>query len=131
MRRIVRLAIGSVLALSITASLAASAYAADESVDVQITATDFAFSSSETTFAVGTPYRFILTNQGLLAHDWMIMPLGETDEDMALAMIEDDEFGAGTTTTIEFTFSEPGEYEFACHVLAHYETGMLLPITVE
>jgi uncharacterized cupredoxin-like copper-binding protein len=36
----------------------------------------------------------------------------------------------GTTVTREFTFTQTGDFEFACHVSGHYEAGMLLPITV-
>ena len=98
--------------------------------DVRVTATEFRFEASQTTFTVGTPYRFLLTNSGLEAHDWMIMPRGEVDESKKVIGVEDDEFGPRASVTRDFTFSTPGNYEMACHVSGHYEAGMVLPIIV-
>jgi len=41
------------------------------------------------------------------------------------------ELPPGTIVTREFTFTQTGDFEFACHVSGHYEAGMLLPITVQ
>lgn len=112
---------------------------------VNITLTDYAIESSQTSFEVGVPYHFVVTNEGVLNHEIMIMPpmteeqmsmnmdMEEMDE-MALAMIEEDELDPGTTKTLDFTFTEPapaGSLEFACHSPDHYEKGMKLPITVK
>lgn len=110
-------------------------------VDVHVTATDYAFQSSMTTFKVGVPYHFIVTNQGTVEHEFMIvkpikagtMDMEEMDS-MALADIEDDDLKPGTTATVDLTFTQPapaGTLEFACHLPKHYEAGMKLPITVQ
>ena len=113
--------------------------------EVTITLTDFKIEASQTGFEAGVPYRFVVTNSGAINHEFMIMPsltqdqmgmgmsMGEMDE-MAVAMIEEDELPPGATKTIEITFQEPapaGTLEFACHVEGHYEAGMKLPITVK
>jgi len=98
--------------------------------EVRVTATEFRFEASQTTFAVGTPYHFVLTNSGLEAHDWMIMPRGEQDESKKLIGVEDSEFGPRASVTRDFTFASSGNYEMACHVSGHYEAGMMLPIVV-
>jgi uncharacterized cupredoxin-like copper-binding protein len=36
----------------------------------------------------------------------------------------------GKTKTLTWTFTEPGEYQLACHVPGHYEAGMVIPIAV-
>ena len=39
-------------------------------------------------------------------------------------------FDAGKTMTLEFTFTEAGIFQFACHVPGHYAAGMALTIHV-
>lgn len=109
--------------------------------EVQVTLTDFAIEASQTTFTPGTRYRFVVTNKGGVAHEFMITPpmMGgmmseEQMHEMALLEIEEDELPPGTTKTIEFTFSEAapeGKLEFACHVEGHYEAGMHRGIIVQ
>jgi len=113
--------------------------------EVKITLTDFGIESSRTSFEVGVPYHFVVTNDGAVNHEIMIMaPLTEDQmmmdmdmeamDEMALAMIEEDELTPGTTKTLDYTFTEPastGDLEFVCHVEGHYEAGMKLPITVK
>jgi len=70
-----------------------------------------------------------------LTEDQMMMDMDmEAMDEMALAMIEEDELTPGTTKTLDYTFTEPavaGDLEFVCHVEGHYEAGMRLPITVK
>jgi uncharacterized cupredoxin-like copper-binding protein len=108
-----------------------SAPAAQKPVDVQITLTEFKIESSVTNFTVGTPYHFIITNKGTLAHDWMIIPRGEQDDTKALIKVGDTDLQAGKTITRDFTFTQAGDLEFACHVKGHYEAGMHTSITVK
>jgi uncharacterized cupredoxin-like copper-binding protein len=110
-------------------------------VTVKITADDFSFKSSLTTFKVGVPYHFEVTNQGTVAHEIMLiqpiepgkMDMEEMDK-MALAHIEEADLPPGATKSFDFTFTQPypaGQLEFACHLTGHYEQGMHLPIIVE
>jgi len=118
---------------------------AGETKDVRITLTEFGIESSVTTFNVGVPYHFVVTNAGSVEHEIMVMPplaqdsmgmtmdMGELDE-MALVMIEASELPPGKTVSFDYTFTETtasGMLEFACHTPGHYEAGMKLPITVE
>ena len=36
----------------------------------------------------------------------------------------------GTSGTLEWTFTEPGTLQLACHVRDHYAMGMVISITV-
>jgi len=119
--------------------------AQSNSNDVTVTLTDFGIESSRTSFEVGVPYHFTITNNGAINHEIMIMPPlteeqmmmnmdMEAMDKMALAMIEEDELTPGATKTLDYTFTEPapaGTLEFACHVEGHYVAGMKLPITVK
>jgi uncharacterized cupredoxin-like copper-binding protein len=113
----------------------------NQPVEVQVTADDFSFQSSLTTFEVGVPYHFVVTNEGTVEHEFMIVqPIEagtmdmEAMDQMALAHIEEDDLPAGGTATVDYTFTEPapaGTLEFSCHLAGHYENGMRLPITVQ
>ena len=113
--------------------------------EVRVTLTEFGIQSSIAEFNTGLPYRFVVTNEGVVNHEFMIMPpmthgqmgmtmnMDELDQ-MALAMIEADDLPGGATTSFDFTFSEragKGILEFACYTPGHYEAGMKLPITVK
>lgn len=128
---ILSIALVFVAACAVSACSGTSTQAAKKAVDVQITLTEFKIESSVTDFTVGTPYHFIITNKGTLAHDWMIMPSGEQDEAKALVKVEDTDLQPNKTVTRDFTFTQAGDLEFACHVKGHYEAGMHTPITVK
>jgi len=109
-------------------------------ITVNITASDYSFESSLTTFKVGQPYHFVVTNKGQIAHEIMIVqPIapGEMDmeemDELALAHIEEDDLQSGDTATMDYTFTEAapnGTLEFSCYLPGHYEAGMKLPIIV-
>jgi uncharacterized cupredoxin-like copper-binding protein len=110
-------------------------------VNVDVALTDFGFESSLTSFQVGTPYHFVVTNKGNVPHEIMIvkpveagmMDMEEMDA-MALAHIEGEDLPVGATAPMDYTFTEPaqlGALEFACHIEGHYEQGMKLPIEVK
>lgn len=133
-----------VLVVLIAAGMLLTACGGQRASEVKITLTEFGIESSVTDFKVGVPYHFVVTNEGQVEHEIMIMPplmedqmgmamdMEELDK-MALAMIEANELPAGATASFDYTFSGPasaGTLEFACHTPNHYEQGMKLPITV-
>ena len=95
-----------------------------------MTMSEFAFGTSRTTFTAGTPYRFVLRNAGAVAHEWAVVPRGAVDEQQVLTEVEEDDLPPGATVTTGFTFPAAGEYDFACFVPGHFESGMKLPVTV-
>ena len=113
--------------------------------EVKITLTDFGIESSRTSFEAGVPYHFVVTNEGQVEHEIMLMtPLTEDQmsmnmdmeemDAMALAHIEAEDLQPGATAEMDYTFTEPapaGTLEFSCHIAGHYEAGMKLPITVK
>ncbi|MCC6238092.1 MAG: hypothetical protein IT299_11045 [Dehalococcoidia bacterium] len=108
---------------------------------VTVTATEFGIESSMTEFHVGTPYHFVVTNSGQAPHEVMLMQPMETGmmsmtemDKMAVAVVEEDDLGAGQTYEFDLTFDHPyaaGELEFACHIPGHYESGMHTAVTVQ
>ena len=123
------------------ASCSGSASNTGGTITVTMTADEYSFTSSMTTFVVGQKYHFEVTNNGQVPHEVMLvkpieagtMDMEEMDE-MALAHIEEDDLPAGATSSMDYTFTEPapaGTLEFACHLTGHYEAGMVLPIVVQ
>jgi uncharacterized cupredoxin-like copper-binding protein len=130
-----------VLALS---GLLLTACGGSKTSEVKITLSEFGIESSTTDFQKGVPYHFVVTNEGTVEHEMMVMPpvmsdsmgmamdMGEMDK-MALVMIEASDLPAGATASFDYTFRElapDGSLEFACHTPGHYEAGMKLPISV-
>lgn len=99
--------------------------------EVVITMSEYEFISSDTIFTAGVPYRFVFRNEGQEAHEWAVVPRGAQGESGLVFEVEEDELPAGATVVREFTFPEPGEYDFACYLPGHYEGGMVLPVRVE
>jgi uncharacterized cupredoxin-like copper-binding protein len=138
-RTIIR--ISTVFLLILLAACSTAQADPNKPVEVKITATDFGFAASQTTFKVGVPYHFVVTNQGKVAHEFMLVkPIEagmmdmEAMDAMALAHIEEDDLQPGTTQSVDYTFTEAaptGQLEFSCHLAGHYEAGMKLPITVQ
>lgn len=115
------------------ASPAASPAAAADSTDIEAAVGDFFVESSRTSFTVGETYTFTVTNEGEMPHEFVVEQAGAMDEpievDGEAAEIESIE--PGDTATLTVTFSEPGNYQLACHFGQHYQNGMALNIVVE
>ena len=106
---------------------------------VDITLADNTIDASMTTFQVGVPYTFEITNTGQRAHNFNINPpvsvAGSLEQalDSALLVVPQEQLNPGQTATVEFTF--PAEsagqlLEFSCLIRRHYEDGMKVDITV-
>ena len=113
--------------------------ASNKPVEVQVTLTEFKIDSSLTSFKVGVPYHFIVSNNGSVPHEFNIMPpeSGQLTTDqvqkMALARIDQSGLDAGATGTLDYTFTQEypqGTLELTCHLPGHYEAGMHVPIIV-
>ncbi|MEX1126485.1 MAG: hypothetical protein WEE53_12550 [Acidimicrobiia bacterium] len=108
---------------------------------IKVTATEMMIESNFTTFKVGVPYHFEVTNGGAVPHEVLLVQPIEggtmTMEDMdamALGMVEAEDLPRGATASFDYTFTSDdlaGPLELACHVEGHYEAGMFLPIKVE
>jgi len=131
------------LGLLLTACAGSAAIPEDpapsDPAEVKVTLSDFKIEMSQTEFQTGVPYEFVVTNNGAVAHELMLMApvedgtmdMEEMDE-MAVAMFEDEELTPGVTVTQTITFPAPGDssLEAACHLPGHYEAGMRLPLTI-
>jgi len=106
---------------------------------VDITLTDNRIESSLTSFQVGVPYTFVITNAGRHGHNFNISTpvsvVGSLQDALktALLAVDQDQLGAGASVTVEYTFpasAAGANLEFSCLIRRHYDDGMWLPITI-
>ena len=106
---------------------------------VDITLVDNKIQSPVTTFQVGVPYTFVITNAGQRGHNFNIStPVSEAGSleaalQTALLAVPQSQLGPGASVTVEYTFPADAagkNLEFSCLIRMHYQMGMLLPITV-
>ena len=106
---------------------------------VDVTLTDNKIESSLTSFQVGMPYTFVITNAGRHGHNFNISTpvsvVGSLQDALktALLAVDQDQLGAGASVTVEYTFPDSAagaQLEFSCLIRRHYDDGMWLPITV-
>jgi uncharacterized cupredoxin-like copper-binding protein len=106
---------------------------------VNISLADNTIKSSLTTFQVGVPYTFVVTNTGNHTHNFNIntpvSAAGSLDAALssALMSITRDKLGSGASATVNYTFpasAAGAPLEFSCLIKSHYEDGMTLAITV-
>jgi uncharacterized cupredoxin-like copper-binding protein len=107
--------------------------------EVVVTLADNTIESSLTSFQVGVPYTFVITNTGRHAHNFNIaQPVsvaGSLDAALqgALLAVSQRDLGPGATVSVPFTFPDSAadlKLEFSCLIRRHYEDGMLLMIMV-
>jgi len=139
MRRLFVMAV-SIVMLSLLAACGTTSGSSDKPVEVKVTAGDYYFKSSITDFKQGVTYHFVVTNEGSMEHEFMIIaPMSSTTgaeelDTAALAHIEESDLQPGQTATVDYTFTQAysaDTLEFACHLPGHYELGMRLGITVK
>src|SRR5215207_8022876 len=121
-----------------SASPAASSMAtpATEPVCVGVIEGDFYVRPQRATFQVGETYIFAVGNEGAAVHEFVIEPAGKVDEPLKAEVngkeqeSEIEDIAPGQSAELEWTFTEPGRYQFACHLPGHYEAGMKIEVEV-
>jgi len=114
--------------------------ASESGTQVTITLADNTINASQTTFQAGTPYTFVITNNGHRVHNFNINPpvsvAGSLDAALsqALLVVTKDQLGPGATATVQYTFPDTAvdqQLEFSCLIQKHYDDGMSQSITVK
>ena len=113
-----------------------------EPLALSLTASDIKFDQTSLEVTSGQPVKLTITNTGALEHDFNITEIPVTDvmpsggdaghsghtsnaADLHLAV------KAGETSTLEFTPTSPGTYDFECTVVGHKEAGMVGQLIVK
>ena len=97
-----------------------------KAVDLKITATDLKFTPSTLQAKAGQPVKVTLDNKGVIEHDLTFPAIPSDKPAGSLKMV----VKPGQTTTLEFTPTTPGTYEYVCTIPGHKEAGMKGTITV-
>ena len=98
----------------------------------------FAIEPASMTVKAGSTVRFMLTNDGVIEHEFYVGDAAAQDaheaEMQAGGMRHDEPEGVavdpGETKIFEFTFGEAGKILAGCHVEGHYAAGMQAAITI-
>jgi len=106
-----------------------------EPVCVGVIEGEFYVRPERTSFQVGQTYIFAVGNEGVAVHEFVIEPAGAVDKPLEEANGEEreseiEDIAPGETAELEWTFTEPGRYQFACHLPGHYEAGMKIEVEV-
>ena len=106
---------------------------ADRSVRIETT-DDLRFQPDSVQVAAGETITFDVVNTSAIEHEFVLgddaTQLSHAEEmtQMEGTMMMDEPNAvlvpSGETKTLTWTFSEPGDVTFACHVSGHYEAGM-------
>jgi uncharacterized cupredoxin-like copper-binding protein/predicted ester cyclase len=117
---------------TVPAATPASATGEVTATTVEVKLAEMTITPSLTTFTVGQPYAFVVTNVGQTEHEMVIERRGDIDKPLEVNGQESEapDIEPGKTKTLTWTFTEPGEYQLACHIPGHYEAGMVTPIEV-
>lgn len=119
----------AVLAFTLTAcggGAAAPAY----TNKIDVTLNEFMFAPTDFTIPAGQEITLNATNEGKVAHEFVIIKLGQEvtvpfDADDEDKVFWEKEVEPGKTETVTFTApSEPGEYTLVCGISGHLEAGM-------
>jgi uncharacterized cupredoxin-like copper-binding protein len=101
--------------------------------EVRVTLAEFSIQTSVRSFTPGVPYRLLITNRGQVNHELRIAPPGMHGGPGEIASVDEMTLQPGRAHTLEVIFPEAARstgVEFACHLPAHYDFGMHLPVTV-
>jgi uncharacterized cupredoxin-like copper-binding protein len=105
-------------------------------VTVQIDVEHSRFSPDALAVAPGTRVRFVVVNADPIGHELItggpeVHARHTTGTEAHHGSIPGEvSVGPNATAMTTFTFGEPGQYEFACHLPGHYEFGMYGTIDV-
>ncbi len=107
------------------------------STSIQVTMTDFAFTPNTFTVPAGKQISFSATNNGAVAHSFVIMQLGHdvqahfTQADQANVFWQQQQVQPGTSVQATFAApSQPGTYQIVCGNPGHFEAGMVAKLIV-
>ena len=125
------------IALFPSVLLGACGSAAGPSKSLDVTMTDFMFSPNSFTVPAGAQISFQATNNGAVAHSFIIMKEGYqitshfTDADKPNIYWKVDQIAPGQSIKDSFMApDDPGNYQIICGISGHYEAGMVAKLIV-
>lgn len=118
--------------------LAACAPASGTVQSITLTLKDISYSQTTLEVTAGQPVALTLVNEGALEHDFSIKTIAVTNISETNSVNHGHSHGdlhaavrPGETDVLTFTPTEPGTYEFYCHVAGHKAAGMVGQLVVK
>ncbi len=138
MRHRLGIGLGTVAALALVIGACGGDAAATA---LEVTARDFQFSPSSWTVPAGEEISIVITNDGSVLHEWVLLQSGvtieseadlpDTEEELLADFVEvEEEVEPGATSTLTFTAPAAGTYQVICAVEGHFDAGMEGELTV-
>lgn len=118
--------------------IAAEAKAAKRSIEIKMSDA-MRFTPDLIEVKQGETVKFVIKNDGQMLHEFVLGTKKELDEHAALMArfpnMEHDEpymahVPAGKTGEITWTFNRAGDFDFACLIAGHYQSGMVGKVKV-
>jgi len=133
--------------LALVLTLSACGISSQPATEIVVQETDFAYSPVTITVPLNQSVTVVFKNTGAVEHDFVIEEINvmnlQKDDAEAQGMSGHDMGGVsdphydlhvstlpGKSSTIEFTPTEAGTYEFFCTVKGHLEAGMIGKLVV-
>lgn len=123
--------------LFLSVILGACGASAGPSKSLDVTMTDFMFSPNTFTVPAGAQISFSATNNGAVAHSFIIMKEGYkitnhyTDADKTNVYWMVDQIAPGQSIKDSFAApNDPGDYQIICGISGHFEAGMVAKLIV-
>jgi LPXTG-motif cell wall-anchored protein len=113
----------SAVGLAVTVPAFGVAYAQQTG---KVSMTEFAFAPANLTATVGQPVAWTVSNDGTLPHDLRVQVGSQTID----ADAGDGSVAPGASATFNYTFTQPGTYDYWCPVGSHRDRGMVGKLTV-
>jgi uncharacterized cupredoxin-like copper-binding protein len=100
--------------------------------DVAVTLSAEGIIPARTALVAGQPYRFVVTNTDTRAHPFVLEPAGTSTTPLTAgsAQAKADGIAPGQTTTLAWTFPEPGDFRMADDRATTSEPGLAAAFTV-
>lgn len=107
---------------------------------IQIRMLDIRFEPTTLTVQAGDTVKFEIANQGALEHEFLLADASEQVEHekevqamptMKMDHINGVSVAPGKSATLTWTFTQPGDLEYGCHVPGHFAAGMVGQLVVK
>jgi len=120
------------LGVTIGSAATSEALAKGTPTDVAVELGAEGLTPSRTALVAGQPYRFVVTNTDAATHSFILEPADASNTPLTMEnkQAEADGIATGQTASVEWTFSEPGDYQMADDRAAKSEPGLVSQFVV-
>jgi uncharacterized cupredoxin-like copper-binding protein len=114
------------------AATAPARTAAAAPIEVPVELSADGITPARTALLAGQPYRFVVTNTDTTAHPFLLEPVGASNAPLTAGSTQavTESIAPGQTKTVEWTFTNPGDFQIADDRVSQTELALAAPFTV-